>query len=99
MNKLRGKPLFVISSTKRNDCVSHRMDNKEKVTSKKPTNICFAIYMFSFFMLLEAYLYKLLWIITKIYYKKTNIFKIFIFYFLFCLFDVIMDKNNRNGEA
>ena len=39
-NMLTGIPLLVIKSTKRKDWVNQMMDIKEKVTNKKPTNIC-----------------------------------------------------------
>lgn len=43
INRLSGSPLLVISSTKRSDWVSQRMDSSEKVTSRKPTKICLAM--------------------------------------------------------
>ena len=50
INKLIGKPLLVINCTKRNDCVSHKMANSEKLISRKPINICFNMYLFNIFI-------------------------------------------------
>ncbi len=57
-------PLLVINSTKRSDCVSHIIDIKVNVTSKKPTTTCLPMYKFNFFIVVS---------ITKKIRKKTKI--------------------------
>lgn len=61
------------------------MDIREKETNKKPTTICFIIYVFSLFMPM---------IIIKIFYLET---KFFLYYIKICYFSLsVVDRGKKN---